>query len=773
MTKKLDTLLGKYQGNAYPAMLQHLGEHLGVSESSLRRLGLGWAPIVTFKKGDNFSGWWVIPERSTSGEVLGLSLRSQRDMKVMYPGSKHGLVFEINPNHVEGEHGFSPGAHNWVRLIDAKVQCPVCGKPDGCVVSQENPEDPKAAICIRVSEGSVKPMRLGFLHILKEAGQINRNAHILPPSEYPVLVVEGMTDTAAAMDLGFVAVGRPSNLACMGELANLLRGRDCIILGENDRKSDGKEPGKEGMIAARQALKLVCPSAKMLLPPEQYKDLRQWVKDGHATMEDILRLASEADLSGDELRVVPNSKPLTVARAFLDHTYRMAGRTTLRQYGGCWFLYEGSRYRELSPDEIRGAIYGWAQDRFIMTDTPNGESMMKAIVANRHFVGDMLDAMLHDCPVREQDAPCWINGTSGPDPRDLIAFDNGILWVSKYLEGADESEYLLESTPDFFNMFALPFAFNPTESCPAWQAYLDSSLGDDPAKVDLLNEWFGYCLTPDTRMHKMMMLRGPRRSGKSTTLDVLHNIVGRDQCVSTNFAQLASDFALQPLVGKLCAIMGDARLPTKTDNMRALEVLLNIVGEDPQQINRKYLPSLASHKLTTRFTISTNELPELPDHSGALEARLLILDFKTSFVGREDWDLKAKLREETAGIVVWALDGLRRLREQGRFTMPESAKESLREWRTTTSPMAGFLEECCDEVPEEEVTKEELYEAWTKWSGERGMRPLPKGRFYERVKANAPNVLSTTYERGGHKFSVYKHMRLKRWAAKQYLGRIS
>jgi phage/plasmid-associated DNA primase len=105
--------------------------------------------------------------------------------------------------------------------------------------------------------------------------------------------------------------------------------------------------------------------------------------------------------------------------------------------------------------------------------------------------------------------------------------------------------------------------------------------------------------------------------------------------------------------------------------------------------------------------------------------------------------------------------------------LPETSKASLREWRTTTSPTAAFIEECCDEGDHDthEVLKNELFDAWTGWSKERGLRPLAKSRFFERVKANAPFVLSDTYEKNRHKFSVYRGLKLKRWAAKQYTGR--
>ena len=775
MASKLDILLGKCQGNSYPTMLEQLSEHLGVSADSLTRLALGWAPIVKFKKGPNFQGWWVIPERDSNGIPIGLSLRSQTDKKVMYPGSKHGLIYELNPAHERGSMAYQHGAHNWVRTMDAGVDCPVCGKPDGCIVSGEDPDNPRAVICIRTSEGSEKRMRFGYLHILKESGHIHRNAAVLPESESPVIIVEGMTDTAAVMDMGFIGVGRPSNLACTNLLSYLVRGRKVIVVGENDEINPltGKRPGHEGMIATFQVLKKVCPDITWVLPPDHINDIRQWRSTCDLTAEEFLDYVTKHGRQRTEETILPDGKPLTLARTWLDDQHRMAGRYVLRYYKGLWFVYEGAKYIQVDEDvEIRGPLYRWCDDKMVLTEDKGGVQSLTPLICHKGVVNNVMDALLSPCPLDTDDVPAWINDAVGPNPKDLITFNNGILWVPKYLAGAPECEYLLDLTPDFFTTSCLPFAFDPTAECPEWRKYLRTTIGDCSDKIKLMREWFGYCMTSDTGYHKMLIMRGPKRSGKSTAIAVLEAVVGREQTAGISFAQLTQPFGLEPLVGKQLAIMGDARLPRTGDSMRALELLLNIVGEDSVCINRKFRKALENHHLKCRFTLATNELPELPDHAGALEARLNILDFRNSFLGREDFGLRDRLVAEAPGIAIWALEGLRRLGKQGRFTLPESSKESLREWRTTTSPTAAFLEECCDETDQnEEVLKAELFDAWSGWSSERGMRMLVKSRFFERLKANAPFAVSITYEKGGHKFSVYRGLKLKKWAAKQYTGK--
>ena len=774
MSKKMESLLEAFQGNAYPAMLEDLGQHLGVSADSIRRLAPGWAPIVEFKKGKNFMGWWAIPERNAEGDVVGLSLRSQNDMKVMLPGSKHGLVYEVNPDHEQSGGGYSAGPENWIRTMDAGRMCPVCGKPDGCLLSSEDVSSPKAVVCIRTKEGAEKPLKFGFLHILKPEGKLGKNVSTLAgdPAEY-VLIVEGFSDTAAALDLGFGAVGRPSNLACMDMLADLVRGRRVMVIGENDKKADGKEPGREGMVAAFQVVRKVCRDARMVMPPEHIKDLRAWVVKYGLTHDQLLAYAEQNGQEHAAEIVLPDNRPLTISRAYLDDQHRMAGRYLVKRWAGAWYRYTDGKYKEIPLEAFESPLFIWSHDKYVQTiNASTGAQNMVPLKCDNGLIQNITKAIIADTLVPGTEIPCWVNGAKMThEPHDLIVFANGILHAPSFVAGASEKDYLLPPTPDLFTTAALPFAFDGQATCPVWEDFLGQSLGDDPEKITLLQEWFGYCMTPDTRQQKMMYFRGPSGAGKGTVLRALGRLVGAEQSSSTDFTQIVGPFGMQHMLGKLICVIPDARTTKGGDMIRGLELLLNITGRDEVTINRKFKDPLAQHRLTARITIASNEFIDVQDHATAMVRRLNIIEFTESFVDREDFDLDDKLSAENPGIAVWALEGLRRLREQKRFTIPPSMKDALKEWRTSTSPMASFIEECCDLDPAVEVQKSELYDAWMGWSRERKITQLSMSRFMERIRSNAPTASSMTYEKGAHKFSVYRGLSLKRWAQKQYLGK--
>ncbi len=111
----------------------------------------------------------------------------------------------------------------------------------------------------------------------------------------PVLVVEGASDVAAAVAMGLRAVGRPSNTGGAEALAAMLDGEEVLIVGERDRKDDGRWPGRDGArsVAAALAGSWDLP-VKWTLPPADVKDLREYYKSGKTDGAVLLKTLSDA-----------------------------------------------------------------------------------------------------------------------------------------------------------------------------------------------------------------------------------------------------------------------------------------------------------------------------------------------------------------------------------------------------------------------------------------------------------------------------------------------
>lgn len=363
--------------------------------------------------------------------------------------------------------------------------------------------------------------------------------------------------------------------------------------------------------------------------------------------------------------VLSEHVPLRSAREFLRREM-----PHVRHFRGDWFVYNGSCYMMLEDATIRTRLY-----RFLDAAQAWSDKAKKLVpfCPTSKKVSGVQDALAAETNVPGEsylEATRWLANTEGlPPPREVISVANGLLHLP--------SRRLLSATPAFFTQNALSLSFDPKAPEPAlWLRTLKQWWPNDPQSIALLQEWYGYVLVGATDMHKIMLLRGETRSGKSTLADVLTALVGTVNVTAPTLQSLATDFGPMQLIGKLLAIISEAEVGKRNDEAGKAGVLLKkISGEDTVSINRKHKAFWVG-KLGVRFFLICNKLPEIADPHGALANRFLVLDMgDVNFLGREDRTLKDRLMQELPGIMNWALAGYDRLLAQGHFTQPESTRD--------------------------------------------------------------------------------------------------
>jgi len=120
------------------------------------------------------------------------------------------------------------------------------------------------------------------------------------PEDGILLICEGASDTAAALDLRFAAVGRPSCRTGQDLVVSCARGRDVCVVPDNDQE------GQAGAEELAGALLLVCPLVRVVPPPTDVKDLRRWLGGGLSREELLGRIAGAEPL---QLPVSFQSRP--------------------------------------------------------------------------------------------------------------------------------------------------------------------------------------------------------------------------------------------------------------------------------------------------------------------------------------------------------------------------------------------------------------------------------------------------------------------------------
>ncbi len=353
------------------------------------------------------------------------------------------------------------------------------------------------------------------------------------------------------------------------------------------------------------------------------------------------------------------------------------------------------------------------------------------------------------------DAPFWLWGDATHDPTQVVAAPNGLFTLPDIAAGCPAFE---STSPRFFTFNALPFnvAVGDTDLPQVWLKSLDDWFNRDSQSILGLQEWLGYLLSASTSANKILLIVGPPRSGKGTVLRLLADLLGEKNIASTTFSRLGENFGLAPLLGKRLATIPDARIAGRTDLPNVVERLLSISGDDQQTVNRKNRPEISTN-LRVRFVLATNEIPQLPDASGALASRLYILSFPNSFLGKEDPDLQQKLRAELPAILAWAARGYVRLQSHGmKFTANDVAARFHREFEDLSSPVRAFARERCSFGPEQEVRVAQLCEAWQDWNLARNRKACDDNVFCRDLNAAFPFIKNTQPRVNGIRVRYYR-----------------
>ncbi len=442
--------------------------------------------------------------------------------------------------------------------------------------------------------------------------------------------------------------------------------------------------------------------------------------------EELEALAKKFEQEAERTQVALPGIPMSNARWFIANRYE-GERDLLVCQGGAFYAYNGACWPLLEDAELRSQVYkdfenAWYESR----------SGPVPFAPNKNKVENIIDA-LKGITFTDSNStvPKWLDGRDSPPANEIVVCQNGLINVT--------TRELTPHMPLFFQHHAVPFDFDPEAPTPErWHQFLGELFGDDKEAVMTLQEWMGYLVSADTRQQKMLLIHGPKRSGKGTIARIVRAMLGSRNVVGPTLASLCQNFGLAPLIGKPVAIISDARVAPRNGSM-ITERLLSISGEDALTVDRKYKEALTV-LFPTRIVVLTNELPRLIDSAGALASRFIVLTLRESFYGIEDTALTDKLKSELPGIFNWALDGLDRLHKRGHFVQPASGNEAASQLRNLSSPITTFVDECCEVSPGKQVPKDELFDIWKVWCARNGHVPGSKNTFSAKLYAAFPKI---------------------------------
>ncbi len=434
--------------------------------------------------------------------------------------------------------------------------------------------------------------------------------------------------------------------------------------------------------------------------------------------------------------VLSPRRTLPTAESYVSEFCTHPDGRTLVAHGGVLMEWADNCYQPVEEGSVKNRLQPWLHDALRYVHVKKSDSFeLRDFESNPTTVRQALETIVSYVHLPASTAsPSWLDGDEGRPPAiELLPCRTMNLHIP--------TGRVVDATPKLFTTNALDFDYEPDPEPPErWIKFLEQLFGEDLESVELLQEWLGYCLTADTSQQKMLLVVGPRRSGKGTLARVVTQLVGAGNVVGPTTGSLATQFGLQPLIGKSVAIVSDARFSGDGVPI-VVERLLCISGEDTLTIDRKYLGSIST-KLQTRFVFLTNELPRFKDASNALTGRFLVLRLRNSFYGREDQTLTAALLRELPGILSWSLEGWKRLQKRGRFIQPASSTDAIQELEDLASPVGAFVREHCTVGPGQRVTIDSIYSAYCGWCESEGWQNAPtRNNFGKDLAAAVPGIV--------------------------------
>lgn len=286
-----------------------------------------------------------------------------------------------------------------------------------------------------------------------------------------------------------------------------------------------------------------------------------------------------------------------------------------------------------------------------------------------------------------------------------------------------------------------PTPFDVAATCPTWDQFLASVFPADPGNpskggnvnlISFVQKLLGYCLSGVVLSNLLPIFWGGGSNGKSTFLDVVQDVIGPAYAMQAppgllmtrQFEQHPTELA--DLFGKRFVVT------TETQQNRQLDeaMVKQLTGGDKIRA-RRMREDFWEFAPTHKIVLCTNHRPAVRGNDHGIWRRLLLVPFQVRFWDpdrnetgpahlRQDKDLKAKLKAESAGILAWLVRGCLAWQREG-LEQPPDVRETTEEYRADQDVLGRFLgERYRGARPDADVLLKVFHQEFVRWAEENG-----------------------------------------------------
>lgn len=311
----------------------------------------------------------------------------------------------------------------------------------------------------------------------------------------------------------------------------------------------------------------------------------------------------------------------------------------------------------------------------------------------------------------------------------LINFKNGMLNIKEMR--------LEEHSPSYMGINQIPHDFIPYSERDFEERYYSSNLYrflsttiPDEEDLEMLFQFLGCCLMPETLDQKFLILLGPGGLGKSVLIGLAEKMVGTKNVSSVPLHDLTKRFYATCLYQKLLNTSGDI----SKEDIENVEAIKRITGED--QIQGEYKgKDPFFFKSYANLLFSANEIPRVPkERTNAFYRRLMVLNIEQRGVYIES--VKEVLEKEIHLLLYLAVKGLQKVYENNcRIVESGRSKRTVEKLYSESDAVSRFLEyEKAKGTLKGRVEKSNVYNSYCQFCNNMGVRPiLSKKSFSKRI----------------------------------------
>jgi putative DNA primase/helicase len=273
----------------------------------------------------------------------------------------------------------------------------------------------------------------------------------------------------------------------------------------------------------------------------------------------------------------------------------------------------------------------------------------------------------------------------------ILLVGNGIIDMNALKNSDDvDIKFSLGFDSDYFILSGIPWKYIPGTDCPRIKRFLielvvsidkcrlypdfddlyDNLTSEERAKSKTLLEYIGYCLLRSCDFKKCLILKGGPDSGKSKYTDLVEYFLGHDSCSGISLQEMRQEYNIAEVYGKMANIRAELS-GKRLDDTSIVKIFINgdpVMGRIIRTRPTRFRPY-------AKLLYATNIIPAVPmTEDDSFFGKIILIDCPNKFPRNDSFFDTITTPEEMSGLLNAAIDGLKRLMKNKRFSYETSTE---------------------------------------------------------------------------------------------------